>query len=347
MRVVHLCPTFLGQGSFLGGAERYSLGLASAMARRTPTRLVSFGAAPRQETANGLEIRLYRPRGYARGLRSNPWSIAFLKSLSDADVVHCHQLGTWVTDLAILYGKTRRMPVFATDLGGSSNLSLMYHLPLWKWLRALIPISDYNRGRNNRLSVPAHVVLGGVDPDRFTPGPPNRSPRLLHVGRVLPHKGIHHLLDALPKGIPLDIVGPFCDADYARRLREQSTGRPVTFHRGLSDQELIRRYQAATATVLPALADSGYTTALESLACATPVITSSIGSAAEIVREGATGYLVPPGDFQGLRDRIQTLVREPARASEMGLKGRADALTRFSWDAVAQACLGIYEDALS
>jgi glycosyltransferase involved in cell wall biosynthesis len=293
---------------------------------------------------DGLELHIHRPLSYARGLRCNPLSVAFLRSLRDADVIHCHQLGTVVTDVAILYGKIRRIPVFGTDLGGSADLSLMYHFPIWKWLRALILISDYNRGRNRRLPVSSHVVLGGVDPLRFTPGPGPCSPRLLHVGRVLPDKGIHHLLDALPEGVPLDIVGSLCDPAYTRHLREKSEGKPVYFHGNLSDMELARKYQAATVTVLPALVDSGYTTALESFACATPVIASSVGSIPEILREGATGFLVLPQDVAGLRGRIQALVREPARAAEMGRQARQETAGRFSWNAVAQRCLQIYQD---
>lgn len=342
MTVVHVTPTYFGVDSILGGGERYVTELAQAMARKVQTRLVSFGNRPRRERWGPLEVHIYKPLGFARGLRFNPISFSFLSSLRGADIVHCYQAGTLVTDLAIIQGCLLWKAIFLTDLGGSADFSLWYHLPLWRGIRSLLAISDFNRARFRNASLPTQVIYGGVDAARFCPGGEKNGGRLLHVGRILPHKGIHHLIDALPPGSGLDVIGPVSSGTYERQLREQAKDKDVVFYHQLSDGELILKYQTALATVLPALEDSGFTTVLESLACGTPVIVSSVGSLPEIVEEGIAGFLVPAHNPSALREKIEYLLSHPSISSKMGRRGREIVLKRFTWDAVAQRCLQAY-----
>ena len=342
MTVAHVSPTYFGSDSLLGGAERYVTDLAQAMARRTRTRLVTFGKKARRESWGPLEVHIHKPMGYARGIRFNPVSLSFLSSLWDVDVIHCYQPATLVTDLAIFQGWLSQKSVFATDLGGSANFSLWYHLPLWKGLRSLLVISDFNRARFSHLPLPAHVIYGGVDTVRFCPSSGKKGRRFLHVGRLLPHKGIHHLLEAHPPGIGLDVVGPVCGLVYERQLRKQAQGKDIAFYAQIPDNELILKYQTAVATVLPALEDSGFTTVLESFACGTPVIVYSTGSLPEIVEEGLTDFLVAPGNLDALREKMNLLAAQPSIRETMGRHARKVSMDRFTWDTVVERCLQAY-----
>ncbi len=342
MRVVHVSPTYMGPNSLIGGAERYTTELASAMAQKIPTRLVSFGDRSRREQWGPLEVHIYRPLAYIGGLRWNPLSVGFLSSLRDADVIHCHQFASIPTDLSILLGSLLRKRVFVTDLGGNANFSLSYHLPLWKGIRCLLPISEFSKSLYQKLPVRARVIYGGVDTERFCPSEDRRQHRLLHVGRILPHKGIHLLLEALPQGVGLDIVGPAVDESYLRLLQEKAQGKDVQFYTHLRDEEMIHRYRLCLATVLPATLDSGFTTAMESFSCGTPVIAASVGSLPEIIREGLTGFLIPPNNAAALRERIETLLAHPSETEAMGRRARNEALLRFTWSVVVERCLAAY-----
>lgn len=348
MRVVHVTPTYLGSDSLVGGGERYATELAKTMAHSTPTRLVSFGDHTRREQWDNLEVHIYKPLCHIGGWRWNPISLAFLSSLRDADVIHCHQFMIFATDLAILLGWGMGKKVFVTDLAGSAPFSLSYHhLPLWKGVRSFLFISQFSRRSSRNFPVDAQVIYGGVDANRFCPGQQPRQPRLLHVGRILSYKGIHDILDALPEGVGLDIVGPAYDENYLRTLKERSQGKDVVFLTDLGDGPLIEKYQRSWVTVLPATSDSGFTTAMESMACGTPVIATAVGSLPEVIEDGVTGFLIPPHSPAAIREKIEYLRTHPTVAIEMGRRARNVILKRFTWDAVAQRCLKIYKDSFS
>jgi starch synthase len=82
------------------------------------------------------------------------------------------------------------------------------------------------------------------------------------------------------------------------------------------------------------------------MASGTPVVCSRVGGLPEVVREGETGLLVTPGDVAELRDRMATLLSDPARAERMGRRARELVLERFTWPACASRCLAAYEDVL-
>lgn len=341
-KVVHLCPTHFGPSSVIAGGERYSYHLARAVARWTETTLVTFGPESFVRQEGELTIRCFRPLTYAKGLKGNPFSISFLRELWDAEIIHCLQFKTLTTDLAILFGAATRKKVFVTDLGGATDLSLSYHLPLWRGITSLLLISEFNHGLYRELPVEARVIYGGVDADLFSPGDAPKGATILCVGRILPSKGIDVLIRALAQDMGLCVIGQPYDDEYLRDLRILSTGKRVEFQTDVSDDQLILKYRQARLTVIPSLVDGGYTTAMESMACGTPVVATSVGSLPELVEDGVTGFVVPPRDPSAMREKIELLLSHPHLASEMGRRGRERVLARFTWDAVARRCLDAY-----
>src|SRR5258708_12483365 len=141
MRVLHICPTYFSPESVVAGGERYSYGLAMAMARVTPTTLVTFGDTPFERRDGDLTIRCYRRWMYVGGARANPVNPMFLKDVLKADVVHCHQFMTVASDIAIVGAALARKKLFVTDLSGSAAFSFPYHLPLCPPFPVLLLIS--------------------------------------------------------------------------------------------------------------------------------------------------------------------------------------------------------------
>ncbi len=82
-------------------------------------------------------------------------------------------------------------------------------------------------------------------------------------------------------------------------------------------------YSAADLFVFPSRADNAPLVVLESLACGTPVVAFDVGGLDELVIEGQTGVLAPPGDIVAFASAIAALVEEPARLAAMGPRGRA------------------------
>jgi starch synthase len=83
--------------------------------------------------------------------------------------------------------------------------------------------------------------------------------------------------------------------------------------------------------------------ALEAMASGTPVVASRLGGLAEVVVDGETGFLVPPGDTGALGDRLARLVADRRLAARLGANARDHVLHRFTWRACAERCLAAYE----
>ena len=348
MRVVHVSPTYMGPNSLIGGAERYTTELASAMAQKIPTRLVSFGDRSRREQWGPLEVHIYRPLAYIGGLRWNPLSVGFLSSLRDADVIHCHQFKVIPSFLSILYGHLKGIPLFVTDLGGTAP-SFFNRLPVERWVNGFLHISHYSECLNPSRSSTDTVIGAGINTSIFTPKPVGQKSGVLFVCRIRPAKGVHFLIEALPSGASLDVVGPVLDPEYLQHLQKLANGKEVSFHTACSDEDLAKRYADAAVTVLPSLPGTELLglTLLESMACATPVICTEVGGMPEVVEDGVTGFIVQAANATTLREKLSHLLNHPDQAKEMGLRGRKRVLEHFTWDAVAERCLQAYQRSLA
>ncbi|HEX8393184.1 MAG TPA: glycosyltransferase, partial [Longimicrobium sp.] len=63
----------------------------------------------------------------------------------------------------------------------------------------------------------------------------------------------------------------------------------------------------------------------------------------DIVRDGRNGFLVPPGDAPALAGAIARMMDDPSAARQMGLNGRDDVRTGFSWDVIVGRLAEVYD----
>jgi alpha-maltose-1-phosphate synthase len=357
MSVAIVYPIPFGREGRFGGGERYCWELAKAMATRVDTTYVTIGGQRTSELVGRLRVETYPWLTLLRGNRGNPLSFAYLRSLLNVDVIHCHSYQTTMTDFGVLLGRAAGKRVFITDHGGGGSLSLARWINVKALAHGLLVQSDFAGARFPGASPPRHVVYGGVDAARFRPGSEPRRRNVLYVGRLLPHKGVSYLIDAVRADVPLVLVGPrhsepAADA-YFRSLTARAQGKDVTFVTDATDDRVVAAYQTATVSVLPSvyrLADGDTTpvpellglVAVEAMACGTPVICTAVGSLPEVVIDGETGIVVPPNDSRALGAAIDRLLENPALAARMGRAGRERVLQLFTWDRVAARCLDAY-----
>lgn len=358
LRVTHLTPALFGRGGVFGGGERYAFELARHMAREVPTTLVAFGERPEVfTTPEGLRVRVVGPAWAVRGQRFNPLHPSLIRAVASADVIHCHQTHVVASELAALLGRLGGRRVFTSDLGGG-GWCLGSRLNTERWFRGHLHISEYSRTLAGGSGNPRHrVILGGVDTDRFSPddGVP-REPLVVFVGRLMPHKGVDVLIDALPPGLTLELIGrPYHDGYFAR-LKAAAAGKRVVFRPDCDDAAIVRAYRRATCVVLPSVyrdCDGIETrvpellgqTPLEGMACGAAAIVTDVASLPEVVADGVTGFVVPPNDPVALRSKLEWLRDHPTEARAMGEAGRLWVQERFTWPAVVTRCLAAYTGA--
>lgn len=350
--VVHVTPTYFAPESFIGGGERFAEELARAMSARTGVRLVSFGPRAFRERVSGTLERVIL-RSWTRD-KLTPFSPRLFRELRGADVIHCHQYFVLPTFLAAWWGHRHGCKVFVSDVGGG-GWTPGYQIDQSRWITAHLPISEYAArslpGRNKRY----RVIHGGVDLDRYPMRPrPEHDGSVVFLGRILPHKGIHVLIEGLPAGVPLHVIGPIGEVGYLARLRAAAAGKRVAFHHGLGDGEVVGFLQRAMALVHPTPVDANgdarahelFGLALvEAMACGCPVIASDVASLPEIVGDGTTGLLIPPNDSAAIGAAITRLSADHAGWATMSVSARRRVERRFCWQHVAERCVAAYESA--
>ncbi len=347
--VCHVCPTHLGPGGIIGGAERFVHELARAMARKVRVRIVSFGSERRREVLGPRWERVILTRRTRNPASTPSWRL--FGELREADVIHCHQYYALPTFLAALYGRLRKRPVFATDLGGG-GWTPAYHLDQSRLLTAHLPLSKYAASHLPGHNLRHSVIYGGVDlacyPRREAP---TQDGSVVFLGRILPHKGAHFLIEGLPEGMPLHVVGPVADPAYLERLRDLAAGKDVRFHHGLEDHEIVKLLGRAMALVHPTPVDEHGSPGanelfglalVEAMACGCPVVASAVGPLPEVVEDRRTGLLVPPNDPIALRTALEKLRADHATWRELSAAARRRVEERFTWDSVADRCLAAY-----
>jgi glycosyltransferase involved in cell wall biosynthesis len=162
-------------------------------------------------------------------------------------------------------------------------------------------------------------------------------PRFLCVGRLIPIKGhvvllraFRQVLDARPD-VRLDIAGRGVLEHGLKDLaRELELGDAVRFLGHVTPVQ--GAIEDSLAVVVPSLGEGFGMVALEAMERGRPVIAASIGGLEDIVREGETGLLVPPGEAEPLAEAMLALASDPARAAAMGVEARRRALERFPED---------------
>ena len=172
-------------------------------------------------------------------------------------------------------------------------------------------------------------IRAGPAPEAYD-GPP----RLLCVGRLIPIKGHLVLLRAFAQA--LDEV-PQLELRVAGRGPLDPALRSIIDELGLGSRVQLlgqvspiqKAIEDAGVVVVPSLGEGFGMVALEAMERARPVIASAVGGLVDIVRDGETGILVPPGEVEPLARAIADLVSNPDRAARLGAAGREHALDWF------------------
>ena len=120
----------------------------------------------------------------------------------------------------------------------------------------------------------------------------------------------------------------------------------VRFVGGVDQSRLPIYYRAADVTVMPSTYESFGLVAVESMACGTPVVASRVGGLATIVRDSENGALVPWRDPQLFADRIRPILMDPSYAAALR-RGALDTAQQFSWGAVAERTVAVYDGLLA
>ncbi|PLL13608.1 colanic acid biosynthesis glycosyltransferase WcaL [Tabrizicola sp. TH137] len=227
-----------------------------------------------------------------------------------------------------------------------------------------VTVSDFNLRHMRTLCPEAapriHRLYNGIDLAAFHPAPVQRAVpgRILAIGRLVEKKGFADLiaacalLQAQGRAFDCRIIGdgplraPLTDQIAALGLQGK-----VQLLGPMPQEHLAAALEEASLVTLPCIItpdgdrDGLPTVLLEAMAKALPVVTTTVTGGPEIVADGITGLLVPPGSPAALATALGSLIDDPARAQRMGRLGRQRAESLFDLRASSATLAGLFAKA--
>ena len=221
-----------------------------------------------------------------------------------------------------------------------------------------------------------HVIYNGIDLAEYQKttetsalteyGIDPAIPFILFVGRITRQKGVTHLVDAiryLPRETQVVLCAGAPDtqeiaAELRQKVEDARRHHPhiVWIEKMVTKQETIQLYSHARVFCCPSVYEPFGIINLEAMACRAPVVASATGGIKEVVVDRETGYLVPldqdpvtsfpvdPEKFaRDLAAGINRLFTDPEKCRRFGDAGRRRVEETFSWTAIAQQTIRLYE----
>jgi glycosyltransferase involved in cell wall biosynthesis len=162
-------------------------------------------------------------------------------------------------------------------------------------------------------------------------------PFILYAGMLVPSKGVQVLLEAFARvrearpDAQLILIGAgHAEARFRSLVKTLGLDQSVRFVAPIPQAQLAAWMRAAVCLVLPSFSEGLGRVVLEAMACGRPAIGTNVGGIPELIQDGVTGYLVPPGDSVALTHCMLRLLQDPALADAMGARGREGSKALFS-----------------
>jgi mannosyltransferase len=240
-----------------------------------------------------------------------------------------------------------------------------HHTWITRWLigkmDAIIATNDVSASFLKREAI---VIPHGVDTDIYAP-PADRAAAFAEAGlpgryaigcfgRVRAQKGSDVFVDAMCRLLPRypDFTAVMVGAitpeqtvfanDLRKRIEAAGLQSRIIITGELPIEEVQRWYQRLTIYAFTSRNEGFGLTLIEAMSVGAALVASRAGAAELVVEDGATGVLTPPGDVDALVAALEPLMRDPASAAEMGGRGRARVLEKFSLDAEAKRIADVY-----
>ncbi|MCX7841586.1 MAG: glycosyltransferase family 4 protein [Clostridia bacterium] len=207
------------------------------------------------------------------------------------------------------------------------------------------------------------IIPNGVDINKFNGYERDYSFRrnyasdnekiVFFVGRLVNEKGVHVLVDAIPKiiqyynDVKFIIAGKGPQLDYLKsKAWTMGIAHKVYFTGYINDEDLLKLYKCADVAVFPSLYEPFGIVALEGMVANIPVVVSDTGGLGEIVNHGIDGMKSYTGNANSLADSILEILHNPQKAEEMKRRAMEKVCSCYNWDTIAEQTLAVYNEVL-
>jgi glycosyltransferase involved in cell wall biosynthesis len=375
----------------IGGISPHIYFLSKSLAKigvKVHVVTCDFPGAPAHETIDDVEV--YRIDSYKTpspdfatwvflmNLNMQREAAAIAAKLPQPiDVFHAHDwlVATAGIGLKHIFRKPLLVTMHSTEIGRRDGLHaiterMIHETEAWLTYEAwrVICCSDY---------MMQHVRWAfGLPPDKMSMVPNGVNPQIynglekqdlasfrlqfalpqekivLYVGRLVYEKGIHILINAVPKilskvNAKFVIVGSgYMQEQLSNIVKSMGLEHKVLFTGFVDEQSLLKLQKVADVSVVPSLFEPFGIVALEAMAAKSPVVVSDTGGLSEIVQHETTGIKVYPNNTDSLAWGITKILTDDAFANAIRMNAYRKILEKYDWDKIAQQTLGMYQAVL-
>ena len=216
-------------------------------------------------------------------------------------------------------------------------------------------LKDVKKYAQNLDENKVRYIHNAVDIDRFKPGDKQLVNNLLYVGRVNNEKGVEDLIRASKSlvsrfpSVKLFIVGSDpTGGRYVEQLKALASklgvDKNIVFIGSVPNREMPSYYQKASVFLFASHGGDGIPRSiLEAMACGVPVVATEIAGIPEAVKEGVTGFLVPPRNPQSIAEKTATILGDQDLRARLGNNARQKIEEELSWEKVIPRILAIFK----
>jgi glycosyltransferase involved in cell wall biosynthesis len=210
--------------------------------------------------------------------------------------------------------------------------------------KLLICISDYARSQLMKCSATDQwrkffVQPLGVDTEKFKPihvRTPSDRCQILCVGRLVPAKGQHILIQAIDllikngRKVHLRLIGEGPDREnLEKEVLRKNLQNVVTFSGGVNPQDIYAAYEEADIFALASFAEGLPVVLMEAMAMELPCVSTLINGIPELIQQDVSGLLVPPSNIERLATALTCLVDDPLLRATMGKNARLRVIEKY------------------
>ena len=361
MRVVLLAFCFI----------EYTIELANALSKSVDLLLM----LPKHETEpytkmidNKVAIHLFNlPRIRYPSNVLMIYSIAKQINSFKPDIIHLQAGHSWFNFLLYFLGRKYTLVVTVHDVirhvGDKDSLkvpSFIYGLSGRYADRIIVHgdtlktqmVNEYSRKADTVFAIPHGELSLYKHLSKQKEAVARENDTILFFGRIWEYKGLRYLIEAEPlisqenPKVKIVIAGSGENFEkYERMLVNRD--RFVVHNRFIPNEMVADLFQSASIVVLPYIEASQSGVIPLAYAFGKPVVATDVGSIAEVVDEGKTGYIVPPKDPEALARAINVLLKDRTKLKTMGGNAYAKTENDLSWNTIADKTLHVYTNVLS
>ncbi len=211
-------------------------------------------------------------------------------------------------------------------------------------------VSQISKSDMQALGIPEkkiEVIPNGIDPHSYETQAPLKPHQAVFVGRLVFYKNIATIIDAFEKvtrTIPdatLVIAGDGPEKTDLEK-RAEKLGSNVTFAGNVSEKEKIKLLSESAVLLNPSTIEGFGIVVLEGFACRKPAIVSNVKPLSDLVKDSVDGFVVEAHDSDAWAKKIIDLMLDPAKAEEMGMKGRQKVEVDYSLSSISSRLVEMY-----